>query len=297
MSSENNKKTIQDCYSSWGLTYYDEYYKSRNNYPPVHLKLVKDLIKKSKAKTLLDVGCGPASMLRELFPLKLDCYGFDLTKEMINEGRKIFKINNLDETKIWKGCATKKDSYKKKLKKYDSIISFGVFPHLTDAEENIVLNNIKSVLKPKGIILVEARNSLFSMFTQNRYTSDFLRNELLGFKDSKINCDLKEIDLILKKIEKNFNMKEPEIRNAKDGVSGYDQILSKTNNPFILKKKFEALGFKKVNILFYHFHAFPPMYQKQIPKTFVKRSLELEDPYDWRGFFLASAFVIFAKNE
>ena len=36
---------IIDCYKSWGESYYDEYYKSDKNYPPVHVKIVKKILK------------------------------------------------------------------------------------------------------------------------------------------------------------------------------------------------------------------------------------------------------------
>jgi hypothetical protein len=34
------------------------------------------------------------------------------------------------------------------------------------------------------------------------------------------------------------------------------------------------------------------MAEKHLPKTFRERSVAMEDPRDWRGHFLASAFIV-----
>ena len=97
---------------------------------------------------------------------------------MVLEGKKIFKRLNLDTNNIWIGSAiNKKDYYKRK--KYESVVSFGVLPHLNDSDENKVIKNSYEILKKNGIFLLEGRNSLFSLFTQNRYTSDFFKEELI----------------------------------------------------------------------------------------------------------------------
>ena len=108
-------KKVRECYSTWSKSYYDEYYKSLNNYPPIHIEIVKKILKKNNIKDVLDVGCGPASMIREIISKKISCFGFDLTEEMVLEGKKIFKKLNLDTNNIWIGSAiNKKDYYKKK---------------------------------------------------------------------------------------------------------------------------------------------------------------------------------------
>tara|TARA_X000000950_G_scaffold214835_1_gene258510 strand:+ start:34581 stop:35447 length:867 start_codon:yes stop_codon:yes gene_type:complete len=281
---------IIDCYNTWSKSYYSEYYKSSNNYPPIHVNIVKNSLKKYKSKTLLDVGCGPASMLRTLNLKKINCYGFDLTPSMIDEAKKILKRKKQDNN-LWVGNATKKDDYKKGLKSYDACICFGVFPHLKDKEETKVFKNILSVLKSRGVALIEARNSLFSLFTQNRLTSQFYKESLIN-KKSKISKEKSEIKKIFTQMDKRLFMDQPEVRKGKGGEPGYDEILSKSNNPFILREKMLKAGFSKVEPLFYHYHAFPPVYRKYIPQTYLKRSLELENPNDWRGHFMASAFIL-----
>ena len=286
---------IQECYSTWSDSYYNDYYKSKINYPPVHIEIVKNILNENNVKDVLDVGCGPASMIREIVSKKITCFGFDLTEEMVLEGKKIFKRLNLDTNNIWIGSAINKKDYYKKKKKYESVVSFGVLPHLNDSDENKVIKNSYEILKKNGIFLLEGRNSLFSLFTQNRYTSDFFKEELIK-NSSLIKEEQKNFNKILGKIDQKLFMNKPPLRKGKKGELGYDQILSKTNNPFKIEEKFKKNGFREVETLFYHFHIVPPVYQSHIPKTFIKRSLEIENPKDWRGYFMASAFITFGKK-
>ena len=38
------EKRVQDCYSTWGESYYDEYYGEGAPYPPVHAKLLREMV-------------------------------------------------------------------------------------------------------------------------------------------------------------------------------------------------------------------------------------------------------------
>ena len=89
-----SEKSIQNCYSTWGKRYYSDYYQSNKAYPPVHTEIIKEILKAENPNSLLDGGCGPASMLRDLSDLGIDLYGFDLTTEMINEAKIYLKNLN-----------------------------------------------------------------------------------------------------------------------------------------------------------------------------------------------------------
>jgi hypothetical protein len=90
----------------------------------------------------------------------------------------------------------------------------------------------------------------------------------------------------------------PPIRKGKADEPGYDEVLSRTHNPFVLKEQFESAGFKDVQLYFYHFHALPPMIGSQIPELFRTESLAMEqNPQDWRGYFMASAFLVVGRKK
>ena len=61
------------------------------------------------------------------------------------------------------------------------------------------------------------------------------------------------------------------------------------------RNNLRSRGFRDVRPLFYHFHCLPPMVGAQVPHLFREHSLAMErDPEDWRGYFMASAFIISA---
>src|SRR6185437_13352991 len=63
-------KAIEDrvahCYSTWGESYYNDYYGPNAPYPPVHRDLLVSLVEAHGAKRVIDAGCGPASILRHI---------------------------------------------------------------------------------------------------------------------------------------------------------------------------------------------------------------------------------------
>ena len=84
----------------------------------------------------------------------------------------------------------------------------------------------------------------------------------------------------------------PPVRGGKSGEPGYDEVLSRTHNPLSLRDQFASAGFENVRLLFYHYHCLPPMFERNDPKLFRKLSIGMENPLDWRGHFMASAFII-----
>ncbi len=88
----------------------------------------------------------------------------------------------------------------------------------------------------------------------------------------------------------------PPLRRGSNGKPGYDEVLSRAHNPLVLREQMMGAGFRDVELLFYHFHALPPMLQKHMPDAFLANSLALENPRDWRGHFMASAFILAGKR-
>ena len=294
-------KTLEDsirhCYSTWGTRYYNDYYKSKNAYPPVHTQIINDLIKKYNCKSILDAGCGSASMLRDMDKNKIDRYGFDLTPEMVEEGKKIFKSQDDEPGKLWVGNVLNGKDYttsQATYKMYDAGVCFGVLPHLLPGNEKRVIENFQNVIKKGGIIALEARNQLFSLFTLNRYTSDFFLTELINESKLREEKSLEEedIDKILQQLNKHFDMDLPKKRKGYKDEPGYDEVLSRTHNPLELQETARECGLKNIQTLFYHFHSVPPSLEHLAPDTFRRLSLKAENPTNWKGYFMASAFIL-----
>jgi SAM-dependent methyltransferase len=269
------EQRVKDCYSTWGETYYDEYYGEDAPYPPVHRDLLIHLLRVAGARRILDAGAGPASFLRDLDADEFERAGFDLTPEMVAEANRVLGGRG----EVWEGSVLDRVAYRGG--PYDAAVCVGVLPHVPPEADAAVLANLRDAVRPGGLVVVEARNELFALFTLNRYTFDFFRESLLPDVPAERLEPLKEL----------LRMDLPPIRSGKADEPGYDEVLSRTHNPFVLRTQAENAGLQDVRTLFYHYHDVPPMLGPSI-----ERSVALEDPEDWRGHFLASAFLVTGRK-
>jgi 2-polyprenyl-3-methyl-5-hydroxy-6-metoxy-1,4-benzoquinol methylase len=295
------EKLIQSCYSTWSKDYYKNYYASKSAYPPVHREILKALLKKHKVKRLLDAGCGPASFLRDLTHTKMELWGFDLTPEMVEEANLVLSQKGYPQDSVWQGSVLDPKAFRhprRKGLKFDGAVCIGVLPHIPVGEDENVISNLKKAVQSGGLVVLEARNQLFSLFTLNRYSYEFFMQELVQEASlrNKTKKNQAALDEALQELQKRFRMDLPLVRKGKQGEPGYDEVLSRTHNPFVLKEKFEKAGFKDVQIHFYHYHCMPPQLERFMPNIFRKESMAMEDPSDWRGYFMASAFLLSGKK-
>jgi 2-polyprenyl-3-methyl-5-hydroxy-6-metoxy-1,4-benzoquinol methylase len=300
MSRQSPENLIRECYSTWGSRYYADYYENSGAYPPVHTAIVRELLENIRAKTLLDAGCGPASMLRDLNQSNLQRFGFDLTPEMLTEGRRVLSAQGVPEDHLWQGSVLDPRAFSSgpitAPERYDAAICFGVLPHVPAESDLSVLSNLTSAVRPGGMVACEARNELFSLFTLNRYSRDFFRRRLI--EESKLlalagdDAGKRSLTLALERLDVQFRMDLPPMRKGYENEPGYDEVLSRTHNPFELRDLAVKAGLRDVEVLFYHYHALPPMLESVVPAIFRRVSLAMEDPRDWRGHFMASAFIL-----
>lgn len=290
---------VQRCYSTWGTSYYGEYLGPDAPYPPVHIELLRRLVLEAGAKSVLDAGCGPASFLRHLAGDGLDLYGFDLTAEMVSEAKRIFRELNLSADRVWQGSVLDRDAYGAPAAAggqglFDAAVCVGVLPHIAERHEGGLFANLHDVVRLGGRAVVEARNQLFSLFTLNRPSYEFIKDQLIRADELLARAGPARVGIedTIERMKQQFQMELPPIRRGKADEPGYDEVLSRTHNPLTLRARFEDAGFRDVRVLFYHFHALPPMYAAAAPQLFRAESVAMERADDWRGYFMASAFLL-----
>jgi len=294
--------SIKACYAAWSKSYYEDFYGTKAPYPPVHVDLLKRVLREAKVKSVLDAGCGPASMLRHLAEEKLDVYGFDVAPEMVGEARRVLAPFGVPAERIWQGSVLSAEGFRppaaKSAKRFDAAICIGVLPHVREEADVQVIRNLRGAVRKKGLVVLEARNAFFALFTLNRYSYRFFLDELVQAERLAAHAgrDEAKVRAALASLEKQFRMDLPPVRRGKAGEPGYDEVLSRTHNPLVLKAQFAAAGFTDVRLLFYHFHCLPPMFETDLPEIFRRGSLQLEDPEDWRGYFMASAFMLAGRR-
>jgi SAM-dependent methyltransferase len=295
-------ETIKRCYSTWGDSYFDEYYGAKASYPQGQVNIVRNLLSQAGARNVLDAGCGPASMLRQLTDRNLELFGFDLTPEMINSGRKIFAELKLDPSRLWEGNVVDPSAYRypgDPSRSFDAVLCSGVFPHIPVDVEQKVITNLFNGVRPGGLVVCEFRNEFFALFTLNRYSRDFMFERMIeaDVLRAAAGAERDKLDKVFAQLEAMYRTDLPPIRKGKIDEPGYDEVLSRLHNPLEIQDSFRAAGFLPVEQYFYHFHALPPMFGAEVPELFRARSIELEaDPKNWRGMFMASAFVIAATR-
>lgn len=290
------EESVALCYSTWSDSYYDDYYASGKAYPPVHTRIVRDELAALGGGSLLDAGCGPSSMLRDLGGLSLDLYGFDLTPQMVQEAKRVMTKMGVAEKNIWQGSVLVSEDFKRRgpSSGFDAAICFGVLPHIPEGADISVMSNLRNAVRPGGLVLLEARNQLFSLFTFNRYSHDFFMEELIRSQDILTGSTDEQPALreVLSELKDMFRTDLPPVRQGKQDEPGYDEVLSRTHNPLVLKEQFRQIGFANVRLLFYHYHCLPPMFENRFSEYFRRQSVNLEDPSDWRGHFMASAVIV-----
>lgn len=302
MKRKKVEQIIQECYSTWGKSYYKDYYGKNAPYPPVHRDLIISEIRKARPKSLLDAGCGPASFLRDIQSLKIKKYGFDLTKEMVDEARHVLTRLGQDPRSVWRGSILQKKSFfpphESTRKHFDCIVCSGVLPHIREQDDKKVFRNIYDVLSKNGRAIIEARNELFSLFTMNRFTYEFVTEKLIDTENWKKKRPAlrKNISSAERALARQFRMDLPPIRKGQGGKPGYDEVLSRTHNPLLVREQLFELGFRKVDILYYHFHCTPPFVSAHLQKHYRPECVLRESPKDWRGLFMASAFLAVAHK-
>jgi SAM-dependent methyltransferase len=301
---EDIERAVRRCYSTWGDRYYQDYYQGAGAYPPVHTAIVRDLLQRVEARSVIDAGCGPASMLRDLSLPNLARYGFDLTPEMTAEARRVLAAQGVPASHIWEGSVLDAAAFTAPdpaaPAQFDAAICFGVMPHIAEASDPLLLAHLTAAVRPGGLVACEARNMLFALFTLNRYSSELFKQQLIREDElaarTPAPADREQLGEALARLDGHFRLDLPPVRRGDASEPGYDEVLSRTHNPFVLQALAEQAGLVDVEVLFYHYHALPPMLAEQVPDLFRRESLAMEDPLDWRGHFMASAFILTGRK-
>jgi 2-polyprenyl-3-methyl-5-hydroxy-6-metoxy-1,4-benzoquinol methylase len=241
-------------------------------------------------KRVYEIGVGEGSPLVAMAKLGMDVAGCDISESMVAAARKNFADNGLTKDAIQWGDVEDATTIAGQLNsgKFDAVVAAGVLPHIRN--DRLMIETVKMCLKPGGVALIEFRNKLFSLFTLNRLTKEFILDDLLRDVSGKIKGAVED------ELNKRYAVDLPRARTARSGAElGYDEILSKFHNPFELQDTFRAMGFIDVQTHWYHYHPAPPMLETAIGADYRQAAMRLEHEGTWRGMFLCSAGVIEAR--
>lgn len=250
-------------------------------YPANHFAFIKarQHFATNNVKSLIEVGVGHGFAIPVFTAEGIEMAGFDNKPDLVRESQEQALEYGQDPDQFIVADIEDPSTYEKLsgVGEFDALVAMGVLPHVSDDDRTLL--NMAGLVKPGGEVVVEFRNSLFSLFTFNRYTRDFILDDLLaGVSDrSRAIMDL----AISEKIDVN-----------KPGPA-----TSAFHNPFEVEKTFNRLGFRETEILPFHYHAFLPSQESVDPEEFRVQSMALEsESSGWKGLFLCSAYIVHAKT-
>jgi 2-polyprenyl-3-methyl-5-hydroxy-6-metoxy-1,4-benzoquinol methylase len=244
------------------------------------------------AKRVYEIGVGEGTPLLTLAGMGIEVAGCDISEAMVEQARSRIAQAGLPPSTVSWGDIQDSVTFAHHLRNgpFDAVIAAGVLPHVDN--DSLFLENVRMLLRDGGTALVEFRNKLFSLFTFNRKTKEFVVEDLLRGVDPAV------AQMVAEDLERRLAMDQPPLRaSPTNGAPGYDAILSKFHNPFELVETFQRNGYADVRIHWYHYHPAPPALEPALGDAFRSAAFALEhDPSDWRGYFLCSAGVVEATN-
>lgn len=257
------------------------------------LQLVRRLLQEAGAQSVYELGVGDATPLVTIAGDGLRVAGNDISPEMVRHARARMADAGLDPDAIDLLDVQDADAIaavQARAGQFDAVMALGVIPHVAD--DAAFVASMDAFLRPGGRLLLQFRNSMFSMFTFNRLSKEFILDELLVDVPEPIKA------VVAADLDQRLDVSRPPVRTRPTG-DGYDEILSRFHNPFELADVVRAHGYGDVRFHWYNYHPAYPMLADQIdPLEYRKAQVALEHEGTWRGMFLCSAGLIEAvKND
>lgn len=294
--SKQSESNVAQFYDSAAADYHRMYRREeleRLEYYPANyfrLEILADRLAGLGAKRVYEIGVGEGTPLVAMAKLGLEVAGCDISSAMVEAARRNFQAAGLSPDLIQWGNVEEIATLEGQLRggKFDAVVAAGVLPHVRD--DHLMLDTVKACLKPAGVAFIEFRNKLFSLFTFNRLTKEFILDDLLRDVPKAVKAAVEA------ELDRRCAIDQPAVRAARPGAKmGYDEILARFHNPLELQDTFRSVGFRDIRVHWYHYHPAPPMMEPAIGTDFRRAAMQLEHEGSWRGMFLCSAGVIEAR--
>ena len=231
---------------------------------------------------LLEVGIGHGNAVSIFSSAGFEVWGLDNDPVMVGKSQRKLQELGFPESRVKWGDIEDSLSLSKfdSGTGFDSVLAMGVLPHVK--HERVALENMRAMTRPGGTVFVECRNKLFSLVTFNRFTYEFIMDDLLGDVEGPVRDAASEF--LASRVDTDVPAK-PEGHEAK------------YHNPLTIDQVFLDAGFTNIAIKPFHYHAAMPRFEKTLGEAFRAESIAMEnEPSGWRGLFLCSAFVVQAQR-
>ena len=290
---------VSDHYDGSAPSYHEQYDPEKiwtnAEYPANYFRLnkVMQILKSRNVASVYELGAAEGSpIVRIAQELGVDVRASDLSSEMVRLGKENFQRNGLDPDLHTQVDINNRDAVHAeadRVGQFDAVIALGVIPHVED--DAWFVEAMSLFLKPGGTLILQFRNAMFSMFTFNRLTKEFILEDLMA----PIGQQFK--DQVAHDLDQRLAVDKPPKREWDKDAPAYDEILARFHNPFELSDVVAQQGFVDLSFTWYNFHPTYPMIAGGIdPTEYRRQQIELEDDESWRGMFLCSAGMIVATK-
>lgn len=264
-------------------------------YPANFFRLEKviRILEDRGVSSVYELGAGEASpIIRIRERLGVDIRASDLSPEMVRLGKENLARHGMDPD--WLTLLDVEDdaavgAEAARVGLSDAVIALGVIPHVRDDDAFVAA--MAQFVRPGGSLILQFRNAMFSMFTFNRLTKEFILGEIMA-SVPKTFRDAVEEDLDVR-----LAVDKPPKREWDKDAPAYDEILARFHNPFELADVVRRHGFDSIDYGWYNFHPTYPMIADRFDaKEYREAQIALESDDSWRGMFLCSAGMIIARK-
>lgn len=290
--------SVSSHYDGSASTYGEQYDPDRlwtnPEYPANYfrLQLVQRLLADAGVTSLYELGVGDATPLCRIGATGIRVAGNDLSPEMVKVSRENLARHGLDPEAVVLLDAEDESALAREQQRvgtFDAVMALGVIPHVRD--DQAFVTAMDGFLRPGGRLLLQFRNSMFSMFTFNRLTKEFILDDLLAPVAQEFR------DAVAADLDRRLDVDKPPLRTRPTG-DGYDEILSRFHNPFELADVVRSHGYADIRFHWYNYHPTYPMIAGQFdPMEYRRAQVALEQDDSWRGMFLCSAGLIEAVKQ
>jgi SAM-dependent methyltransferase len=276
-----NWERIVRCYEldDSGLPYDPAWYRRQ---------LYKDVLRRRKPTSVLDIGCGGGWTVLDALELGVDARGIEPVPELARFASDLLAKKGYDSERVQigdlAGCAALPDASQ------DCVALLSVLPHVPRAQWEPVHADLARVLRPGGMLVAAYRNELFDLYTFNSFTVEFYDTRLWNNEPCRPLHDAHAVD-VLKKLVTNPDVPGPYFTASQDVSFG--RLERTKSNPLTIGRTLRQFGFAVEAVRFYHFHCVPPLIAGDVPDfRRINHEMEASMSSDWRANFMAAMFVV-----
>lgn len=285
MEKDVGKFWEQDAAEHMGFAY--QYGKNPNvRYPLYEIRkdMTFDILAKRPKGRLLDAGCGAGHVIVEAVQKGWEAMGFDFSPNMVKLAHDYLREHKLEPSLVHQSSIGDLSAYPNN--HFDAVSILGVSQYIPIEEDAKAWNEVRRVLKPGGIVIIDWVNALFDLLTFNRFTVRFVADEILPkfFPAERIPELETRVAALL------TNPEKPSTTGLY--ATRRDHVPKRTENPLTVAERMKGLGFETKDLLFYRLHAVPPLLFPNEPELEAAAiAQEGKLARHWIGNFIASAFI------